>query len=298
MMGMCHREVRARRRRLLVVPLFRGRGIVHAGPVRSRQLTRDGVRLRLRDSGTSGKPVLLLHGLGGHAREWDATAASLRPTCRILALDQRGHGRSDRRPPDVSRAAYVADAVAVVERLCDEPVALVGQSLGGHTAFLVAAARPDLVASLVVAEATAGGPNLAAVERVREWLASWPTPFPSRGQALSFFGGDNTVARAWVSGLRWADSGWSPRFDVDVMTACLRAAEERSWWDEWASIRCPALIVRGGHGILAHQDLMRMVATVPPTRVVTLEAAGHEVHLEDPDAWYGAIAPFLADPGA
>ncbi|WP_371131940.1 alpha/beta fold hydrolase [Streptomyces sp. cf386] len=102
------------------------------------EVVRDGVRLVCRDWGGPGQPVVLLHGLAGHAGEWDAAARHLSPRYRVVAVDQRGHGASERHPRDVSRAAYVADVVAVVERLGLRRPVLVGQSLGGHTAMLTA----------------------------------------------------------------------------------------------------------------------------------------------------------------
>ena len=66
-------------------------------------------------SAGEGPGVLLLHGLAGTAVEWEETAAWLSATHRVVALDQRGHGRSERRPADVSREAFVADAIAAIE---------------------------------------------------------------------------------------------------------------------------------------------------------------------------------------
>lgn len=109
---------------------------------------------------------MLLHGLAGHAGEWEATARPLGRRHRVVAVDQRGHGRSERYPGDVSRAAYVADVVAVIERLGMGAVALIGQSLGGHTAMLTAAACPELVDALILVEAGADGPN-PSVPRLR-----------------------------------------------------------------------------------------------------------------------------------
>lgn len=77
-----------------------------------RVVVRDGVRLVCRDRGGPGEPVVLLHGLAGHAGEWEVVASRLIARYRVVAVDQRGHGASERHPQDVSRAAYVADVVA------------------------------------------------------------------------------------------------------------------------------------------------------------------------------------------
>ena len=111
-------------------------------------------RLTALDFGGEGPGALLLHGLAGTALEWDETASWLRESHRVLGLDQRGHGHSERRPEDVSPSAFVSDALTAIERLNLAPTLLVGQSLGGLIAFLAASKRPDLVSALIVVEAT------------------------------------------------------------------------------------------------------------------------------------------------
>lgn len=93
-----------------------------------RTVERDGVRLSCRDWGGSGPPVVLLHGLVGHAGEWDTLAQPLSPRYQVIAVDQRGHGASERFPPEVSRAAYVADVLAVIDQLdLHRPVLAAGE---------------------------------------------------------------------------------------------------------------------------------------------------------------------------
>lgn len=256
------------------------------------EFARNGERLACRDFGGKGPPVLLLHGLAGHAGEWAETASWLTPRARVYALDQRGHGRSERRPSDVSRAAHVADVIGLVESLGGPRTILIGQSLGGQTAFLTAARRPDLVESLVVAEATAGEPRSDAPAEVRALLEAWPVPFPSRQAALDFFGGEGLAAQAWADGLQEALDGLRPRFDIDIAVSALEAAETRSYWEEWASVRSPALVVRGEHGTLPADEANRMAAS-PNTRLVEIPGAGHDVHLENASAWRDAVEGFL-----
>jgi pimeloyl-ACP methyl ester carboxylesterase len=115
-----------------------------------------GVRINYFDAGTDRPPVVILHGLAGSAAEFLETARAL-PEFRTILVELRGHGRSTPRPGDLSREAFVADVVHVIESAAGGPVALVGQSMGGHTAMLVAAKRPDLVSKLVLLESGAGG---------------------------------------------------------------------------------------------------------------------------------------------
>ena len=256
------------------------------------ELVRNGGRLACRDFGGQGPPVLLLHGLAGHAGEWSETASWLTQIARVYALDQRGHGRSERRPSDLSRAAHVADVIAVVESLGSPRIVLIGQSLGGQTALLTVAQRPDLVEGLVVAEATAGEPTPKVPADVRAALKAWPVPFSSRQAAHDFFGGEGLAAHAWVDGLEEAPDGLRPWFEIDVVVSALEAAETCSYWDEWASIQCPTLVVRGEHGTLRADDANRMADSLN-TRLVEIPGAGHDVHLENTAAWRAAIEAFL-----
>lgn len=254
-------------------------------------LTGRDARLEALDFGGVGPGVLLLHGLAGTAREWEDTAAWLTETHRVVALDQRGHGRSERRPADVSRDAFVGDAIAAIEELDLAPVVLIGQSLGGHTAFLVAAKRPDLVRALVVAEASPAEADPAAARQVAELLSSWPVPFPTRDGALEFFGGETLRARAWASNLEECEGGFTRAFDVDVMAAALAAAAD-SYWDEWAAIRAPCLVVRGESGELGAAEA-ELMAHEQPSAELTAVPGGHDVHLDTPDAWRAAVERFL-----
>ena len=168
------------------------------------------------DFGGEGPGVLLLHGLAGTAREWDETAAWLTEAHRVVALDQRGHGRSERRPGDVTPAAFVADALAAVESLGLAPSILVGQSLGGLIAFLAASERPDLVSALIVVEATPTREGPEVAEQLAGYFGSWPLPFPSHEAAVTFFGGEGLRARAWARNLVATPGGLRPAFDTDV----------------------------------------------------------------------------------
>ncbi len=252
-----------------------------------------------RDFGGEGQAALLLHGLAGHAEEWTQTASWLTQRCKVLAPDARGHGRSERAPDDVSRAAQVADASFVAERLGLSPVVLVGQSFGGLTALSLAAERPDLVRGLVVVDASPAGSREdaeAAARDLGDALRRWPVPFASRAAAEAFFQqrfGGRLAASAWADGLEQRDGGWWPRFDVDVMTRMLRAALAEPSWDAWERIACPTLIVRSGDDVVEPGVAREMVERQPRARLVEIADAGHDVHLDRPHEWREALEDYL-----
>jgi pimeloyl-ACP methyl ester carboxylesterase len=263
------------------------------------EINRDGVRLACREFGGEGPAVLLLHGLAGHADEWAQTALWLTARYRVVALDARGHGRSERLPGEVSRDSLVADAAFVVERLRLQPVVVVGQSVGGLTALSLAARRPDVVRALVLVDASPEGGGDGVEETVAATAAAlreWPTPFGSRADAEAFFAerfGNGLAAEAWASGLEQSDTGWRPRFDVEVMAQTLREAISVPSWDEWDRIRCPTLVVRAGNGMVAPETASEMTVRLPGAQVVEIADAAHDLHLDRPDEWRDALIGFL-----
>ncbi|MFI5775391.1 alpha/beta fold hydrolase [Streptomyces sp. NPDC051658] len=255
-------------------------------------LVRDGVRLACRDWGGLGQSIVLLHGLAGHAGEWDVLAQSLGSRYRVVAVDQRGHGASERYPQDVSRAAYVADVTAVVDQLALRRPVLVGQSLGGHTAMLAAAAHPGLVRALVLVEAGPGGSNPNGPVDIGGWLDSWPTPFASREVAAGFLGGGQ-VGAGWAAGLEEREGGWWPRFDRDVMVRSLAENAQRSFWHEWGQVTCPTLVVLAQSSFIPAHEAEEMLRQRPVTMAMSIPGTHHDLHLEQPEALHTALSDFL-----
>ncbi|MEV5435912.1 alpha/beta hydrolase [Streptomyces sp. NPDC052682] len=260
--------------------------------------TPDGTRLAYRDHhpapAEAAGPLLLLHGLAGHQGEWDALARRLRSDGhRVVTYDARGHGASTRVPASTSRAAHVRDAVTVIGELSLAPVTLIGQSLGGHTAMLLAADHPDLVRSLVLVEAGPGGPNPDLPGRIAGWLDSWPTPFTSLEQARDFLGHE-----AWTRTLRKRGDGWYASFDRDVMIDSVAELATTAYWPQWSRITCPTLLVQGENGTMRPGEPERMLTLRPGTHHRLIPGAAHDVHLDQPDRLHQAIRTFLRTPPA
>jgi pimeloyl-ACP methyl ester carboxylesterase len=253
---------------------------------------RDGVDLFMTDRDGTGSPVVILHGLAGSSLELEDTASALAPH-RVVTLDSRGHGRSTRRPDDVSREAHVADVVHVLETVVNEPVTLVGQSMGGHTALLVAAARPDLVSRLVLLEAGAGGDGTAATRKAMyDYFASWPRPFADRGQA-AFFLGDSAIGRAWLADLEEREDGWWPRFDADIMIATIEHVDAEARWPEWSRIEAVTLIVFAPGGMFDAAARDEIVSKGRHVERVDLDAGSHDAHLDAFPQWIIALNDFF-----
>ena len=106
------------------------------------------------------RTFVLLHGGAAHAHWWDGVAPLLTPYGRVLALDFRGHGRSQwARPPIYGPPAYLDDVRGLIESLGTR-VVLVGHSMGGAVAQWVAVTHPELLESLIIVDAPHGPPPM------------------------------------------------------------------------------------------------------------------------------------------
>ena len=107
------------------------------------------------DGDASAPPVLLLHGITSSHRTWDWLVPELADRFRVLRLDFRGHGRSDRAPDAYTPDGYVSDAVAVLEQVAG-PAVVIGHSLGGATTAALTQQRPELLVGALMEDPPLG----------------------------------------------------------------------------------------------------------------------------------------------
>lgn len=251
----------------------------------------------------SAPPVLLLHGVTGHARTWDEEARALADRYRVLALDQRGHGDSDPAPDgDYSTDALVGDIAAVVRTLALKPLRLVGLSLGGRVAIAFAARCPEAVERLVVVDI---GPELApaGVGRVGMAMAGSPERFASMEAAVAHVRAANPRYQEAALRHRVAhavrplpDGGYTWKYDRAIRDA-VRTGRWRDGvdlWPLWKTVACPILLVRGADSDILTADIAgRMLASQPRARLVEVAGAGHTVPGDRPTDFLAVLREFL-----
>ena len=248
-------------------------------------------------------PVVLLHGITGHARVWDHLAERLAPRHRVLALDQRGHGDSDPPPDDDYRVGTMADDVAAfVGSLRLDRFALLGHSMGGRIAIKYAADHAARLERLVIVDI---GPdiNLAGLQRVRDMMANAPERIESEEWAVEYIRRANPLQDVDMlrervrHGLRRAPDGeltWKYAKGLrDMMREGRRDAVDL--WEPLPRIPCPTLIVRGAESdILSAEVAKKMAERLPDGRVVEIAGAGHTVPADRPEEFVRQIRAFLA----
>ena len=134
----------------------------------------NGLRFHYREWGDTRTrhAVVLLHGYAETSEAWSDTAQDLAREFRVIAVDQRGHGQTDRATDrDYTRATQMEDLEAIIESLGLRSVTLIGHSMGGANAICYAAEHPEMVTALVVIE-TAPEVLRSGIETIRRLLAT------------------------------------------------------------------------------------------------------------------------------
>ena len=108
--------------------------------------------------GPGEQTLVFIHGAGCHARSWDAVIDHLGPTCRVIAIELRGHGRSQKQGP-YSWQQFGLDTCGLIEALGLTSIVCVGHSLGGHVAIQAAARLRECFAALVLVDPTVFDPR-------------------------------------------------------------------------------------------------------------------------------------------
>ncbi|WP_073946118.1 alpha/beta fold hydrolase [Streptomyces kebangsaanensis] len=246
--------------------------------------------------------VLLLHGLMGRASHWASTARWLAERHRAVALDQRGHGQSEKLPQAAcTREAYVEDAEAALEQLGLAPAVVIGHAMGALTAWQLAARRPDLVRGVVICDMRASALGAASQREWEDWFKAWPVPFATLADVRKWFGEDDpwverpNPARGefYAEVMHEGPDGWRPVFEPQQMLTSREAWVYDAHWEELAQVRCPALVVRGLDGELGRAEAQEMVRVLPHGEYAEVADAGHLVHYDQPEAWRAAVEPFL-----
>ncbi|MDQ0380463.1 alpha/beta fold hydrolase [Amycolatopsis thermophila] len=244
-------------------------------------------------TGEHGRPVVLLHPLALSGAVWDPVAAYLGTRQRVLAPDARGHGKSGWDGAEFTVADMAADAAAVIEEAGDGPADVIGLSMGGSTALVLAATRPELVHRLVLADATACyGPN-----RVAEWAerAERAERVP-RAQQLTF------QRDRWFAEEFRAQHPEEVERVCDIFLATDSAAHAAACRALGAldatglvpQVRAETLILVGEEDYATPPAMAEALAAgIPGSRLEVLARTRHLSLLERPDLW-PAVAAHLA----
>lgn len=273
-----------------------------------------GLTFHYREYG-AGRPVVLLHGVASSSRIWLLVGPMLGEQFRVLALDQRGHGESDKPDSGYDFASVTDDLAAFIDALGLERPVVAGHSWGGNVAVEFAARHPEVPAGLVLVDGGFMEPSArpgATWELIEKELAP-PVLTHLRPEELI------AMAKQWELGPIWSDeieSALMGNFEVtDEGTIQPRLRREhhmqvvRALWEQKLSelcerVECPVLFALAERKAEGRQrewmEMKREGVARAQERLARCEVRWfadtiHDIPLHRPAELAGAIASFVQE---
>lgn len=254
------------------------------------------MELYYRQYSHEGPAVVILHGLYGNHANWSTHARELAADFAVYGFDARNHGQSPW-ADSMSLQDMAGDVADTLEALALGPVALVGHSMGGKTAMLLAKRRPDLVRRLAVVDIAPVDYGKTSDEVLPALLALPLADMKSRAEADAWLAErvpEKGVRDFLLTNLQRGEAGFSWRINLPVIARAFAAVA--GWPGDAGIYEGPALFIRGelSNYLLTHHeaDTLRQF---PSAEIVTVAGAGHWVHSEKPAEVQRLLRAFLSE---
>ncbi len=232
---------------------------------------------------SGGQPLLFLHGWGTSGRVWGAQQAEFAGEFRVITLDWRGCGRSDRPAAGNTLAGVVADLAEFIRELALVRPVVIGNSIGASFATELALAHPELIGGVIAADGPAywpaqGMPLAQIIDDMRydrvnfvsQWIPNWFAPGTTPGLA------DWTIRQILDSGV--------------FIDEQFRTFAEYDPRPRLAELRTPIHYIHGELDAEIPVEVARVCAALTPGAGVTvIEGAGHMPHQERPARFNAAV---------
>jgi len=276
----------------------------------------DGLSLYARDyaaaSGPTKLPVIAIHGLTRNSADFGAIAPLIAQSGRrVLAIDVRGRGKSDRAPDPMTYQPpnYAHDVLALMDQAGIARAVFLGTSMGGLITMALAAIRSKVIAAAIINDV---GPEVAkeGLARIAAYSGQ-PVETPTWAEAAAYVKQHNAVAFPHYTDAAWdafarrvfrIGTEGSPELDYDpdiavpIRAAGAKALVPNLWpmFGRLAKAR-PVLLVRGQTSdLLSEKIAAKMRKRAPKMDYVEVPGVGHAPMLDEPEA-KAAIFPFLGE---
>lgn len=261
--------------------------------------TQSEVSLCYRELGR-GPTVVMLHGTTATLGIWDPIATRTSRSARVIAVDQRGHGRSDKPATGYTVTEFCDDLHAVIAELGCAPAVIVGHSLGARNAVVLAATHPGLVAGVVALDYT---PYIEpeVLDELEQRVRAGDRTFGSSSEIADYLRAryplmpPDAVQRRVEYGYYLSRDGYRPYADPSAMVQTVDGLR-RDFVDELRAVECPVTLLRGAQSRLVSPTAFeRTRADRPDLRAETVPDADHYLPEVAPGAVCTAIERMLAD---
>ncbi|MDA8426112.1 MAG: alpha/beta hydrolase [Treponema sp.] len=249
----------------------------------------DGIDIHYTRTGGGKPPVMLLHGLAANGLTWTSVARALEGDYDVIMPDARGHGRSSAPAHGYRYDDHARDVVGLIRALGLHRPILVGHSMGGMTAALVAGRNPKLLRGLVLAD-----PSFLTLKRQRELQSSDVAAQHRRTLDLSF---DHVLAD-----MRTRHPDRLPetlellaraRLQTSMSAFDVLTPPNPDYHDLAGTIDVPSQLIIAGSGVVTEAAATELERANPRFQVRQIREAGHGLHYDQPDSFAAIVTSFL-----
>jgi esterase len=243
----------------------------------------------LHDSDASAPALLISHGLFGSGRNWGVIARRLSAGRPVVAVDMRNHGASPWSPGH-GYPELAADLAEVIEAR-GAPMDVLGHSMGGKAAMVLALTRPELVRRLVVADIAPVAYGHSQIQNIEAMRRVDPARVASRAEAAAALGPlEPGLAEFFLQSLDLKDRRW--RLNLDALEANMPAI--LGFPPIEGRFDGPVLFLTGADsGYVTPEARPRIRELFPKARFARIPGAGHWLHAEKPREFEAAVDTFL-----
>ncbi|EIK94706.1 alpha/beta hydrolase [Pseudomonas sp. M47T1] len=256
----------------------------------------DGCALHYEEYG-QGEPLLLVHGLGSSAQDWEYQIPALAPHYRLIVVDLRGHGRSEKPRERYSIEGFAADLAALLERLGTGRVHYVGLSMGGMTGFQLAVDHPTLLKSLTIVNSTPEV-KVRKPDDYWQWFKRWSLMHLVSMGAIGKGLGKSLFPLPEQAELRRKISERWARNDKRAYIASFNAIVGWGVQERIGQIRCPTLIISADHDYTPVSLKEQYVKLIPQAKLAVITNSRHATPLDQPEHFNRTLQDFLASVSA
>lgn len=251
----------------------------------------DGVNLHYCEYG-HGEPLLLLHGLGSSAQDWELQIPVFSAEYRTIAVDLRGHGQSDKPRRGYSIPVMAQDVLSLITSIRATPILVVGLSMGGMVALQLAVDAPQLIRGLIVVNSTAELVPHTWRDQLRVWhrlaLARiLSMRLVGRYLAARFFPRPEQHEIREQFEQRWAQN------DKEAYVAVMRGLVGWTVTLQLGTIRAPTLIVSADQDYVPFSYKEQMRKAIPEAELAIVPDSRHGTPVDQPEKFNHIVLSFL-----
>lgn len=239
-----------------------------------------------------GAPVLLVHGLGSSCLDWEYQIPVLAAQYRVIVVDVRGHGRSDKPRERYSIPGFSADIEALLEHLQLGPVHLVGLSMGGMIGFQLAVEQPHLLKSLTIVN-SAPEVKVKSFDDFRQFAKRWLLARVFSMETIGKGLGKNLFPKPEQAELRQKIARRWAQNDKRAYLASFSAIVGWGVQEQLSRISCPTLIVTADRDYTPVALKETYTQLIPDARLVVIEDSQHASPLDQPAAFNQILLSFI-----